>query len=222
MEKVASICSADSRSQPDSRHCLMMNHQLVPMSQLNAGQIRELARLHYKVMHSLLSDLGLPFVERYYQIACAESSVVGVCALTENRSLLGWAIGSSKPDQLNGRLREAWLWFASQMLRVLVTRPRLIRQLFISARSASMKMKQGAIELTYIGVDSSVRKQGLGRELLNAFLQAARDRGFQSVVLSVEAENKDAIALYTRVGFKIIHSFIEGRFKRHRMELNFQ
>ena len=199
-----------------------MNYKIVPLSHLNNDHIKELARLHRRLIHSLLTDLGLPFVERYYQIARADSSVIGVCVLSADGNPLGWAIGSSKPDQLNVRLREAWLWFASQMLRVLVTRPRLIRQLFISARSASMKMKQGAIELTYIGVDSSVRKQGLGRELLNAFLQAARDGGYQSVVLSVEAENKDAIALYTRVGFKIIHSFIEGRFKRHRMELNFQ
>ena len=137
--------------------------------------------------------------------------------MSETGSLLGWALGSSKPDQLNGRLREACLWFISQMLRVLSTHPRLIWQLFVSARSASVPMKEGAVELTYIGVDTSVRKQGLGRELLNGFIQAARAAKYESIVLSVEAENAEAIALYTRAGFRIINSFAEGIFNRHRM-----
>jgi ribosomal protein S18 acetylase RimI-like enzyme len=134
-------------------------------------------------------------------------------------SPLGWALGSPKPDQLNSRLREAPLWFASQMLRVLFTRPRLIWQLFVSARSASMPMTEGAVELTYIGVDASARKQGLGRELLNVFIQAARAAKYKSVLLSVEAENEEAIALYTKAGFRTLNSYTEGSFKRHRMEL---
>ena len=199
-----------------------MKHKIVPLSQLNDDQIMQLARLHHVVIHSLLTDLGLPFVERYYQIACNDLSVVGVCALAEEGSPLGWGIGSSKPNQVNGRMREAWLWFILQMARVLFTRPRLILQLVTSARSASMEIKGGAIELTYIGVDASARKQGLGRELLNAFVEAAHKKSFRSVVLSVEAENEEAIALYTRAGFEIMQTFKEGAFNRHRMELNLQ
>ena len=196
-----------------------MSYKIIPITQLNARQITKLASLHHKVMHSLLTDLGLPILEKYYQIAHDDPSVIGLCAVSETGSPLGWALGSSKPDQLNGRLREAWLWFISQMLRVLFTHPRLIWQLFVSARSASAPMKEGTVELTYIGVDTSARKQGVGRELLEGFLQAARDAKYESVVLSVEAENAEAIALYTRAGFRIIHTFAEGIFNRHRMEL---
>jgi len=199
-----------------------MNYKTTPLSQLNNEQIIQLAHLHHKVMPSLLSELGLPIVERYYQIACADSSVVGVCAVAEDGHPLGWAVGSSKPDQLNGRLREAWGWFILQMIRVLVTRPNLIFQLAASARSSFMNLKEGAIELTYFGVDSSMRGRGLGRELLTAFLGAAREQGYQSVVLSVEVENEGAIALYTRAGFEFVASFKEGKFNRHRMELNFK
>ena len=196
-----------------------MNHKIISLSRLNDNQINQLARLHHRVMHSLLSDLGLPFVERYYQIACADSSVVGVCAVNKGGNPLGWAVGSSKPNQVNGRMREAWGWFFIQMIRVLFTNPKLISQIFISARSSSVAMKEGAIELAYIGVDSSARKQGLGRALLNAFIEMVREKKYSSVELSVEAENVDAIALYTKAGFEIVHSFKEGRFHRHRMEL---
>jgi ribosomal protein S18 acetylase RimI-like enzyme len=196
-----------------------MNYKMIPVSQLSARQTTELAGLHHKVLHSLLSELGLPIVERYYQIACKEPSVIGFCVLSAMGRPLGWVLGSSKPDQLNGRLREARLWFISQMLRVLFTHPRLMWQLFLSLRSAPVPMAKAAIELTYIGVDASARNQGLGRELLNRFVQAARDMKYRSVVLSVEAENTEAIALYTKAGFEIINSFTEGSFKRHRMEL---
>jgi ribosomal protein S18 acetylase RimI-like enzyme len=73
--------------------------------------------------------------------------------------------------------------------------------------------------LTYIGVDPSARKQGLGRALLSEFIESARGRKFSTVELSVEADNADAIALYTKTGFEIIASFKEGAFDRHRMEL---
>lgn len=199
-----------------------MKYKIIPISQLDDEQIKRLARLHHNVMHSLLTDLGLPFVERYYQIACADSSVIGVCAVDEDVNPLGWAVGSPKPNQVNRRMREAWGWFLIQMMRVLFTNPKLIPQLIASARTSSIEMKEGAVELTYIGVDESARKQGLGRALLDAFIESAREKKFASVELSVEAENTDAIALYTKEGFKISRSFTEGRFNRHRMELTLQ
>jgi len=80
-------------------------------------------------------------------------------------------------------------------------------------------METGAIEMTYIGVASHQRNKGLGRELLSAFIEASRMAGHRSVVLSVEMENAPAIALYKQAGFKIVKSFSEGRYKRHRMKL---
>lgn len=196
-----------------------MKYNLIPFSQLNETQIRAVARLHHQVLHSLLADLGLPFVERYYQVACVEPGVIGFCAVSAAGSPLGWAVGSSRPEQVNGRLHEAWIWFSLQMVRVLFTRPRVMMQVIVSLRNASAPMPEGAIELTYIGVDTSVWGRGLGRELLNAFTQAARNASYRSVVLSVEAENDSAIALYTKAGFQIMNSYTEGSYHRHRMEL---
>lgn len=196
-----------------------MGYEIVPVSRLNRQQIAGLAGLHRRVMHSLLSDLGLPMVERYYQIACADSSVVGVSALDAEGISRGWAVGSSNPNLLNGRLREARAWFVIHMMRILITRPATLLQALVSARASSMPMKRGAVELTYIGVDEAARGRGLGHELLRAFLDEARRRGFTSVELSVEAGNLSAIALYTGAGFQIVSSFREGAFNRHRMEL---
>jgi ribosomal protein S18 acetylase RimI-like enzyme len=196
-----------------------MSHRSIPVPELSAAQITDLARLHHQVMHSLLTDLGLPVVERYYRIACKDPAVIGFATLSETGKLLGWAIGSSKPEQLNGRLREAPVWLITQMLRVLFTRPRVIGQLIASVHAAASSVPDGAIELTYIGVDASARKQGVGRAVLGDFLLAARGARYRAVVLSVEAENESAIALYTKAGFTLTDTFTEGRFHRQRMEL---
>jgi ribosomal protein S18 acetylase RimI-like enzyme len=193
----------------------------VPLSELSKKQVNELAALHHRVMHTLLTDLGLPIVEKYYQIACADSSVLGFCALSESGRPLGWSIGSASPDGLNRRLRESKLWLAFQMLRTFVMRPKVMGQLLVSVRATSVPLPAGVFEWLYLGVDASARGQGLGFELMNDIVQAARAQNYKAVVLSVEVENKSAIALYTRAGFRIIDTFIEGGFHRHRMELTF-
>ena len=198
-----------------------MNYELIPLSQLNDDDIKQLAILHHSVMPTLLADLGLPIVLRYYQVARRDESVIGICAMNSSNEITGWAMGSAYPDRINSRLRSPLPWFAFQMLRIVLTHPFVFRQLISSvlSRSAEPEMKSGAIELTYIGVASDQRGQGLGNDLLDAFVEASRAKGYRSVILSVEKENESAIALYEKAGFKIIRTFSEGRYQRHRMEL---
>ena len=198
-----------------------MNHTFVKLAQLDEDGINRLAVLHHSVMQTLLSDLGLPVVSRYYQVARDDRSVVGICVVSSSGEMLGWALGSPHPDLINSRVRTPFMWFLFQMLRLTLTHPLVLWQLisYVLGSSGQPDMKSGAIELTYIGVASNQRNKGLGRELLNAFIEASRSSGYHSVVLSVEMENTPAIALYERSGFKITQSFSEGRYKRHRMEL---
>ena len=198
-----------------------MDYKVVPLSQLNETEIKKLAVLHHSVMLTLLSDLGLPMILRYYQIAHSDPSVIGICAMSSSNEVLGWAMGSPHPDRINSHLRTPLTWFALQMLRVLFTRPLVLWQLITSvlSSSAEIEMQHRSIELTYIGIEVNQREQGLGRKLLNAFLKASRSSGYHSVALSVEKENSPAIALYEKSGFKTIKTYSEGRYKRHRMEL---
>lgn len=198
-----------------------MDHELLELSQLDEDGMKRLAVLHGSVMHTLLSDLGLPIVLRYYQVAHADPYIIGFCALSPSGEMLGWALGSPHPDKINARLRTPFPWFLFQMLRLTLTRPLVLWQLISSVLGSSRQpdLKSGAIELTYIGVASDQRSRGLGRRLLKAFVEASRRAGHHSVVLSVDVENAPAIELYGKAGFKIIQSFSEGRYQRHRMEL---
>jgi ribosomal protein S18 acetylase RimI-like enzyme len=198
-----------------------MNYELVLLSELEPDGLKSLAALHHSVMPTLLSDLGLPIVLRYYQVAQNDPSVIGVCAVAPSGELLGWALGSPHPEQLNSNLRTPLVWFLFQMLRLVFTRPLVLWQLAASVLNppGQQEMASGAIELTYIGVALQQRDRGLGKALLNAFVEASRSRGYRSVLLSVETLNSPAISLYQKAGFRIISTYSEGRFQRYRMEL---
>jgi ribosomal protein S18 acetylase RimI-like enzyme len=198
-----------------------MEYRILPFSELKVDDLDDVARLHLSVLPSLLTDLGLPIIRQYYQIAKMDASVIGFWAVSSADELVGWVVGSPRPGTLNARLRQDIPWFAGQMFRLARTRPFVLWQLIRSVISASDQMEgAGAIELTYIGVARAARRIGAGRALLDAFVKAARQSGYRSIELSVEAENVEATELYTKAGFGVARAIREGRFRRLRMQLD--
>ncbi len=57
------------------------------------------------------------------------------------------------------------------------------------------------LELVYMGVAPAFRGRGIGRHILNAGLQIAREDGFASVTLAVDRDNEPAKRLYASTGF---------------------
>lgn len=194
-------------------------YRFVNLSELDERGLQQLAELHCSVMHTLLADLGLPIVRRYYDVARGDPAIVGMCAFNPLNDVVGWSMGSPDPAALNAKLRQPLIWFLGQMLRLAVTRPLVLTQLLMSVLASSTEMEKDALELTYIGVASAHQGKGLGQALLDKFVEGSRTRGYHSVVLSVEEENKAAILLYEKFGFKTTKTFSEGRYQRHRMEL---
>lgn len=195
--------------------------ELIPLASLPASRLPALANLHCATMPTLLTELGYPFVLRYYQIAQTDPSVIAFVATHHSEdALAGYCLGSPHPLALTARLRSSLPWFAGQLMRLSLTRPFTLFQLAQSVFSASPvnALRPGQIELTYIGVAPHARQRGLGKTLLTTFLEASQNAGYTSVILSVETENLPALALYQHFGFAITQTFTEGRYHRHRME----
>ena len=196
-----------------------MDYILKSLSDLDDRSLEGVALLHQSVMHNLLADLGLPILLRYYQIARIESSVISFCAVSSSTEILGWAIGSPDPYALNARIQKPFVGFLKQMMALAVKRPLILLQLFSSVLSSSQEnLPANTVELTYIGVAKNVEGQGIGRALLNVFIEASKSSGYHSVELTTETDNLHALALYEKSGFAIKRTFQEGRFKRYRME----
>lgn len=192
---------------------------MVALSDLDDLGLQSLALLHQSVMRSLLTDLGPPFILRYYRFARMDEFVIGYCLISAHGDVVGWVVGSPDPTALNARLRAPMRWFARQILRLAITRPSVLWQLFLSVSSSSKQMTtKGVVELTYLGIAAHARGSGLANSLLQAFINASRAAGYKVVELSVEQENTAALSLYARFGFVPTRTFREGRFERRRME----
>jgi ribosomal protein S18 acetylase RimI-like enzyme len=61
--------------------------------------------------------------------------------------------------------------------------------------------------ITQICVTPAVRGTGIGHALLRQSLTTLRDMGCEAASLTVTAENRDAVALYERVGFRTVRKF---------------
>lgn len=198
-----------------------MDFKIVAFAELDDVDLERIAITHHTIMKTLLTDLGLPIVLRYYQVAREEPSVIGFGVFSQSGELLGWAVGSPRPDVLNLKLRKPLFWFLAHMVRLAFTHPVILSQFVSSVLSTSINLlaDDHTLELTYIGVTPAQRGKGFGRELLKVFIEASRKAGYHFIELSVEVDNRNAIALYERIGFEIAQTFMEGRYQRHRMEL---
>ncbi|CAN5146450.1 GNAT family N-acetyltransferase [soil metagenome] len=66
---------------------------------------------------------------------------------------------------------------------------------------ALLRVAADEAELLTIAVAADRRRRGLGRRLLGAVIEQARDRGAHSLFLEVGADNAPARSLYSQAGF---------------------
>lgn len=59
--------------------------------------------------------------------------------------------------------------------------------------------------ITNIAIKNTLRKQGIGTQLLNALMQYASNLGVGYITLEVRVSNEAAIKLYKRAGFMKVH-----------------
>ena len=198
-----------------------MKNGLLPIRQIDPALLPAVARLHRSALPILLSDMGYPFVLRYFQIAVTDPSVIGFYALSDAGDLIGYVIGSPNPGRITSRLTRPLPWFIGQCLRLLFTRPALLWQAAVSSRTVSDQWSAAgdAIEVSYMSVDPQARGRGLGRALMTAFHDASRAAGYRRVLGSQELGNDTSIHLLTDLGYKVKYTFREGHYHRQRIEL---
>jgi ribosomal protein S18 acetylase RimI-like enzyme len=198
-----------------------MKYSLYPIHQIDPALITPMAKLHESALKILLSEMGFPFVLRYFQLAVEDPSVIGFYAMSEANTLIGYVVGAPRPDELNSKLTRPRLWFLGQCLRLLFTRPKVLWQAVVSSLTLSKQVasETDAIEVVYMSVDPQARGQGLGRALMQAFHDASREAGYKRVFGSQEVDNNTSIGLLTSMGYKVKYTFREGHYDRQRIEL---
>ena len=72
-------------------------------------------------------------------------------------------------------------------------------------------VKRGRIEDVYI--KKKFRGKGIGTEIINYFIDWLKLRKFDKVNLMVQADNKRAFKLYSKMGFKLIQHYLSKKLK---------
>jgi ribosomal-protein-alanine N-acetyltransferase len=71
-------------------------------------------------------------------------------------------------------------------------------------------------ELLTVAVRANRRRQGAGRTLIGKVIDRARERGAHSLFLEVAADNRAALAMYERMGFRPIDRRVAYYSRRDR------
>jgi GNAT superfamily N-acetyltransferase len=197
-----------------------MKYTIHPLSNLPHELLPELAALHLED-HGLLSQLGYPFVLRYFETVYKDRFVLCVYAQDDNTGkLIGYNIAHPEPGTLTTQLTKDNVWFVKEIVKVIFTHPAALIQLIISSRAIKTQMQNeaDAIESLYLTIDTQYRGQKIGRALQEGLFEEARKAGYKRIVGSIETWNKPSIRMCQSNGFVIKYTFHEGKFTRYRIE----
>lgn len=196
-----------------------MPHTLHSLKNIPAGQILQIAEIHLGDA-GLLAKLGHPFVLRYFENAVKDEHAFGFYAQEdETKEIMGFSLASPEPSALTSSLTEDKAWFVKHILKVIVTRPLAFLQMVLSSITIRGQMYEpNTIECVYFTVQPKFRGRGLGRSLQKALMDEGRKRGYKKIYASVETWNTASLKATQANGFRIIRTFREGIYHRHRLE----
>ena len=170
----------------------------------------------------MLSALGTTTARAYYEGSLASTSLVGF-VYTENDIVRGFVFGADEPGRLRRDILRSNPWGGSfGLVRSIRKRPSLFVDLLRSFKGPPPgSFDTDTPELTYLAVDESARRAGVGTQLLTAFNRAMRERSVDAYELSVDADNDSAIRFYEGHGFSYVAEYREFGIihGRYRLEL---
>lgn len=196
-----------------------MAHTLHSLKNISSELLPRIAEIQLSDA-GLLSKLGYPFVLRYFENAIKDEWAFGFYTQDdESGEIMGFSLASPEPSSLTSKLTEDKGWFIRNILRVIFTRPLAFLQMVISSITIRGQMYEpNTIECVYFTVDEKFRGRGLGRSLQKALMDEGRKRGYKKIYASVETWNIASLKATQANGFKIIKTFREGIYYRHRLE----
>ena len=197
-----------------------MSYTIYPLKEFKPEQLPEIATLHLGD-HGLLTQLGYPFVLRYFEIVLRANRAVGVFAKDDQTGkIIGYNIASPEPASLTSQLTHDKTWFIKEIIKVIFTHPSAFIQLIVSSFTIKRQMEDDAdaIESLYLTIDENYRGQRVGRTLQQGLFEEARKAGYKRIVGSIETWNEASIKMCQSNGFVITKTFREGKFIRHRIE----
>lgn len=174
-----------------------------------------IAEIHIRAFgEAFLARMGRRFLRVYYREVLEFDG--GVLLVAERDSeIAGFVAGFTHPSDFYQHLLKRKWRLAWPVIHGVIRSPRLLARVIggvkFVERSKRSVTPGNACELSSIAVDPTIKGGGLGKMLLDTFLQLAAEMGSEFVYLTTDTDNMAANALYRHNGFELSQTFNRGR-----------
>ena len=177
--------------------------------------LRGIVAIHQKAFKDFfLTRMGREFLHRYYALVLNYRA--GIILVSERCGMLeGFACGFVEPSEFYRLMWRNKRVFALPALSSLFRHPSLFAGVLygvqrIQTSAFTSELSARCCELSSIAVAPEASGNGLGKALLQGFLEHSRSMDAQYVYLTTDAdENESANALYRQVGFQHTQRFLQ-------------
>jgi ribosomal protein S18 acetylase RimI-like enzyme len=179
------------------------------------ADLPDIVTIHQKAFSNFfLTRMGREFLRRYYNLVLNYRA--GIVLVSERCGVLeGFACGFVEPPAFYRLMWRNKRVFALPALAALIRHPSLfagvldgVQRIQISASTS--KGADRSCELSSIAVAPEASGNGLGKALVQAFVEQSRSMDAQYVYLTTDADgNESANSLYRQVGFQQTQRFLQ-------------
>jgi len=154
-----------------------------------------------------MTQMGTEFLQLYYRICIEFPFALNLVCEEDTNELLGFVVGFAQPTEFYAVLSKSRRQAFFPIIMALLRRPKLISRLLHNLKRINkLESVWGDVELASIAVGRS--GVGVGRKLLQAFLNDAADKQHKIVYLTTDAVSNDsANRFYDQNNFLRIETF---------------
>lgn len=163
-----------------------------------------------------LTFLGPSFLRHFYRSFIEDPAGIGFVSVDSQNKVVGVIVGPLVPDGYFKRLlKRKWWAFCLASMKAVLKKPSICKRLFRAVfYRGEAPTGPGRALLSSIAVSPDCQKGGVGRALVNRWVQEVVKRGGTGCFLTTDADGNEAVnAFYQKLGWKIEASYAtpEGR-----------
>jgi len=183
--------------------------------QATAEDLPSIVTIHQRAFANFfLTRLGGEFLRHYYALVLNYRA--GIVLVSEKRGILeGFVCGFVEPPEFYKLMWRNRRMFMLPALSALVRHPTLAARVLDGVQRIQKSASKGPVrscELSSIAVAPEAGGNGLGKALVQAFIEKARFMKAECVYLTTDADgNESANAVYRQVGFQHTQRFLQRK-----------